>query len=417
MRALLVAAVAVACVEGRAEQCNIDLYPSTYPPTEANMTVPYKVVNLDLLPMDRWTAIGTEYKAGINKLINVFLNHSVGGPSTPVGHFVERVLNADSEKLLSKLPKEYAEEIRGLSMVTGLDLGYMILFQLAYELEGLCTSIVAQDAEGKIWHGRNLDFGLFSGYNWTEPEGGGFPGAWELTEALRPLILKVDWQKNGTTIFSSVQYAGYIGVHTGMKKGMFGMSVDSRFDNNLDKYLLDWLFGSYEGEFLTLATRTTLTQATSYAEAKQQLSTFKTVGPSYIILSGIEAGEGCVLTRGPNMVTPIDTWDLADQLKKNTYFVLETNYDHWKKPPIFDNRRDSAVDCMNNTIGQAKFNGFVSLYDVLSAGPNLNRLTTFTWLAHPATGEHNSYKRRCTGVHGGHGVPGSGTWEFGCAMW
>eukprot|EP01059_Diplonema_ambulator_P036903 TRINITY_DN949_c0_g1_i1.p1 TRINITY_DN949_c0_g1~~TRINITY_DN949_c0_g1_i1.p1 ORF type:complete len:416 (+),score=177.06 TRINITY_DN949_c0_g1_i1:42-1289(+) len=415
MRTLVLALAAVA-VHGSVETCNMDKYPVTYPPTMQNMTVSNYTVNLDLPPQERWNDIVTEFKAGINTLLMVFLNHSVGGPTTPIGHFVERVLNADSLRMLEKLPHEYAEEIRGIAKAADLDIGYAILFQLAYELEGLCTSIVAQDANGMIWHGRNLDFGLFSGYNWTE-EDGGFPGAWELTEALRPLIINVDWQKGGKTIFSSVQYAGYIGVHTGMKAGMFGLTVDSRFDNNLDKYLLEWLFGTYQGTFLTMATRDALTTATSYAEAVQQVQTYKAVGPAYIIMSGIHPGEGCVVTRAPNTEKPLDTWLLADQLKNGTYFVLETNYDHWKRPPFYDNRRDSAVDCMQNTIGQAKFNGFNSLYDVLSAGPNLNRLTTFTWLGNPTTGAHAAYKQRCTGVHGGGGVPGSGTWKYGCAMW
>ncbi len=36
-----------------------------------------------------------------------------------------------------------------------------------YEIFTLCTSIVGQDNNGKIYHARNLDFGLFLGWDLT----------------------------------------------------------------------------------------------------------------------------------------------------------------------------------------------------------------------------------------------------------
>ena len=32
---------------------------------------------------------------------------------------------------------------------------------------GFCTSIVAEDNDGNIFHGRNLDFGLWPAVNWV----------------------------------------------------------------------------------------------------------------------------------------------------------------------------------------------------------------------------------------------------------
>jgi len=40
---------------------------------------------------------------------------------------------------------------------------------------------------------------------------------WELTEALRPAIITLDWQRNSRTVFKSVNYAGYIGILTAVK--------------------------------------------------------------------------------------------------------------------------------------------------------------------------------------------------------
>ena len=56
------------------------------------------------------------------------------------------------------------------------------MYNMAYELEGGCTSIVAQDAEGHVLHGRNLDFGLFLGEDWRHLQ-------WTLTEETRSLFI------------------------------------------------------------------------------------------------------------------------------------------------------------------------------------------------------------------------------------
>lgn len=41
---------------------------------------------------------------------------------------------------------------------------------------------------------------------------------WLVTELLRPLIVKVDFQRDRESLFTSVSFGGYIGVLTGLKK-------------------------------------------------------------------------------------------------------------------------------------------------------------------------------------------------------
>ncbi len=41
--------------------------------------------------------------------------------------------------------------------------------------------------------------------------------SWEITDALRPAIVNLDFQKKGKTVFKSVNFAGYVGILTGMK--------------------------------------------------------------------------------------------------------------------------------------------------------------------------------------------------------
>lgn len=98
---------------------------------------------------------------------------------------------------------------------------------------GACTSIVAgtkkkqtskitnaEQNDGTLWHGRNLD--------------------WNLPDAMRNLTFVgkerfdifltrlAEWTKGGKVLFKSVQYVGYVGVLTGVRSHSFGLSINER---------------------------------------------------------------------------------------------------------------------------------------------------------------------------------------------
>ena len=143
------------------------------------------------------------------------------------------------------LPAPYGDEIRGISKATGIELGLVFLFNIAYELEGGCTSIVAQNQvrkkrqqglvdglpndanslslslslslsflfsssflffsfllqNGQLFHARNLDFGLFLGWDKLNH-------TWALTEKLRPLLFNARVMKGGVNIYNATYFAG-----------------------------------------------------------------------------------------------------------------------------------------------------------------------------------------------------------------
>ena len=66
----------------------------------------------------------------------------------------------------------------GLAKGGGVPLGDVILYNIFYEIFSMCTSIVAKDKEGGLIHARNLDFGLFVGWDFQNM-------TWPLAEALR----------------------------------------------------------------------------------------------------------------------------------------------------------------------------------------------------------------------------------------
>ena len=100
----------------------------------------------------------------------------------------------------------YADEIRGIAKASNLTTGKVIMLQLAYEAFAACTSVVINTPEGPT-HIRTMD--------WDMP-------------ILKELTIQVDFQRDGSTVFTGTTWAGYIGVLTGMRPLAFSASINYR---------------------------------------------------------------------------------------------------------------------------------------------------------------------------------------------
>lgn len=109
------------------------------------------------------------------------------------------------------LPSPFREELQGISEISGIPLGEIVLYNVFYELFTVCTSVIVEDEEGRMYHARNLDFGLFLGWD-------GKNQTWLTTENLRPLVVKLTFTRGNRTLFQSINFAGYTGILTGIKK-------------------------------------------------------------------------------------------------------------------------------------------------------------------------------------------------------
>jgi hypothetical protein len=68
----------------------------------------------------------------------------------------------------------------------------------------VCTSIIEEDPKGQLYHARNLDFGLFLGWDNAND-------TWLMSERLRNIIVNVDFQQDGKTVYQ-VSYRSYFRV-------------------------------------------------------------------------------------------------------------------------------------------------------------------------------------------------------------
>jgi acid ceramidase len=371
------------------DNCTLDFEKMpTYPPPKSlpglsDTTIPSFVVDLDMDPTTRWDHIVRPRAAEIKAMISQF-EESVGGLKSKL---LRTILDLGTEVLLKKVPAPYAAEIEGIAKSTGLDVVEIFVYNIMYEVEGLCTSMVSQDTNGHIYHSRNLDFGLFDGTdNKTR--------TWSLTEKLRPLLVNLNFVRGGISIYNTTQYAGFVGLLTGVKKGGFSISVDTRFDGHLDEYLILWLLGKYDGSFLSWKMRDVMENVVSYSDALHDLTNYKPMGPGYIILGGAKAAEGAVIALKAGSTTPQTVRLLSDALKNNSFFVAQTNYDWPSAPPAFDDRRYPIEDCMNK-LGRGKI-AWNTLWAVHSSTPTKNALTTYTTLMSAETGHFEAYKQFCS---------------------
>nr|XP_015200919.1 PREDICTED: acid ceramidase [Lepisosteus oculatus] len=335
--ALLGAFVSTQFVPPYTEDCRNGMYPPNGPTFRGNVT--WYTVNLDLPPRQRWTQVISDKKTELGAMIQVIKDFA--NAFVPSGKLIELV-DKDLPLILDTLPSPFNEEMKGIADASGLPLGEVILFNVFYEVFTACTSLIAEDTSGNLYHGRNLDFGLFLGWDMKNK-------SWAVTERLRPLVVNLDFQRNKKTIFKSTNFAGYVGMLTGIKP----------------------------------------VRIPFYDDAKNQLSKTKMLAPAYFILGGNKSGQGCVITRSRR--ASLDIWEI--DLERGRWYVLETNYDHWKEPLFLDDRRTPAMKCMNQTT-QAKI-APATIYNVLSTKPVLNKLTTYTTLMDVSKGKLESYIREC----------------------
>jgi len=385
MRIVLLVAAAFLAVESAnlpapfTEHCIVG-EKNLYPPS-SNDSVPLYVVDLDKDPIDRWYQVSNDYKEQIKDLVQAakdFVTAFLGDKIVPI---IDKYL----AELDDKFPQPYADELRGIANVTGVPLGEVVLYNIFYEVFTVCTSIVAEDEQHKLYHARNLDFGLFLGWNAETHD-------WTVTERLRKTIVNVEWKKNGKTVFKSVNFAGFVGVYNGVRPQRFTVTANERFDLLDGGYvgLLKWLMGDKSMSWMTLLVREVMENADSYDEAVEKLSNTPLMAPVYYIVGGNSSGQGATIVRSREKTLGVVHLNASDP---NGWYVLQTNYDPWSKPLFIDDRRTPGNRCMQKLSRNNV--GFQGLFNVLSSPTTLNKLTAYTTLMQVDTGTLETYIQKC----------------------
>jgi hypothetical protein len=204
-----------------------------YPPVSGPLSIPWESVDLDEPAATRWTNVVQPRAEGMKALLTQFIDNLSPKLNSTITRFV---LSAAGLVEMKRMPAEFVAEMEGIAKATGIAVGYIWLMNMMYELTGYCTSLVAQDQDGTVYHGRNLDFGIFMGTD-------AVTHSWKLTQLLRDILVNVRFMRGGQELYNSTTYAGFVGLLSGSRKGAFSITVDTRYDTTLDEGVIGWIAG------------------------------------------------------------------------------------------------------------------------------------------------------------------------------
>lgn len=228
---------------------------------------------------------------------------------------------------------------------------------LKKEGPGMCTSVIAQDTTGKIYHGRNLD--------------------WNIPPAVRDMVADIHYQRSGKTVFIGTAVIGFVGIFNGMIPNVATVSIDAR-----DKG------GKILGNILQMLLHKSITpcqnmrkvlqdsRSTTFAAVVSGLSSGQQIDQNYFIVGGVKPSEGAIISR--DRAKAVDVWYLGRNATSSHdgWYRLQTNYDHWNPVPKADDRRTPGYQNMDD-MGQ----GTVSknlFKDVMHVWPTFNHHTDYT---------------------------------------
>ncbi|CAJ0579137.1 unnamed protein product, partial [Mesorhabditis spiculigera] len=312
-------------------------------------------VDLDAPPRERWAEVIKAHKQYIPGVAAESRKY-IPGWAQPFVFWVAKAL-------VHLFPEEYAEELRGIAEAANLPLGEVVGLNILYDITAFdrkhifglgCTSLVAEDARGRIWHGRNLDY--------------------EMGDLLKNITVLIDFKRNGKTAFTGVTFVLYNGLLTGQRPGAFSISLNARYSGAYIDNILMEIYTRFRNP-VSFVMREVLEEEQSYAWALDRLVRTPLICPAYITVAGINRGEGAIISR--KRIGAADVW----KLNKNRWYMVETNFDHWT--PQGDKRKKVASHALHK-LGQERLNANTLFNHVLSRQPVLNDLTIFTLVMSPS---------------------------------
>ena len=119
----------------------------------------------------------------------------------------------------------------------------------------------------------------------------------------------------GKVLYTGVSFAGQVGLLTAQKPNAFTVSLDERDQGYWWENILLAIFNKKAIPVTMLIRDVVSTEGTTFQEAVQRLSAEPLMADGYLIVGGVNSGEGAVVTR--NRESTADLWYLDNA--KNRY--------------------------------------------------------------------------------------------------
>ena len=184
------------------EQLSLQHEASKVEPINLDTEPPRYIIDLSLPPSQRYSHLAEDFQWCTGSLPSLFDEvMETLHPRIPI-NLIRGIARLFLRRLHSK---EETEEIRGIHEATGIEMHLLVAFNVLLDILMGCTSggVRVKDGPGKLkmLHFRTLDWGM---------------------DALRKLIVHLDFAEcpGGPVIALTVTYFGYVGVLTGVRKGL-----------------------------------------------------------------------------------------------------------------------------------------------------------------------------------------------------
>ncbi len=148
---------------------NIAVFVYVIKEANSQTEVPKYRIDLDQPAETRWREVAQDYAAYV-PFLRTLLEQKIPSAVLPLAEKVALYLD-------TVFDEPYPGEMKGFAEAVNLSLPDVILANMYYDLTAYCTSIVAQDEQGDIFHARNLDYAN--------------------TDAFRNMSIHVDFLRNG----------------------------------------------------------------------------------------------------------------------------------------------------------------------------------------------------------------------------
>ena len=191
--------------------------------TYDNYNVPRYTIDLSLPPVRRYQQVAADFKAQAATLPALFDDLILG--MKPDAH-IDRIRKLARLMLRRVYYKEENEELRGISQTMGIEMWLLVALNVLLDLFMGCTSGAARVGEeedsSRMLHFRTLDWGM---------------------DPLRKIVVQLDFinRPGDDIIASSITYVGYVGVLTGVRKGL-SMSLNFRPNHDRSGRLTNFRF-------------------------------------------------------------------------------------------------------------------------------------------------------------------------------
>ena len=306
------------------------------------------IIDINSNAEDRWKPIISDYKVEISNVFNK-LNQMNNGLLSSLASGLINIANKFGYVL-------YEDELNYISKECAIPFGQLVMLQIMYELSACCTSAVFP-IDGIPVHFRTMD--------------------WPLSE-LKEMTIIIDFQDKGKTKYSTVTWAGYIGILTAIKPNVCSISLNYRSTGEgLVNNLLNLGKSYWPAGYLI---RSVMDNDLNYSQIIDRLSNCKLVAPCYLIVCGIET-EQCI-----NIVRDRESASIH-QIDNDK--IVQTNIDPFvdcrSKNILYSTERKQLAEQIINDI-QSNAGQVNDLFEKFRQFPIINEETVYMCMMMPKTG-------------------------------